>query len=145
MKRYISIILILLCFFVLNNLFAYTEKDAKNIGFELVLNKSGVNKIYYAKSASIDEDDNIVSTLLSNNRHIFPFLSSSTDTTLSDYLYFVWELDDASGATITLRFVSSPRYGIVGLSSCTVSFSVLPIRYVGSINPTRQGSKREKE
>lgn len=107
MKRYISIILILLCFFVLNNLFAYTEKDAKNIGFELVLNKSGVNKIYYAKSASIDKDDNIVSTLLSNNRHIFPFLSSSTDTTLSDYLYFVWELDDASGATITLRFVSS--------------------------------------
>ena len=58
----------------MNNLFAYTEKDAKNIGFELVLNKSGVNKIYYAKSASIDEDDNIT------------FEVAFLDANYSDYL-----------------------------------------------------------
>ena len=108
MKRYISIILILLCFFVLNNLFAYTSSDNKQISYFLELNKSGVNKIYFAESATIDEkDQSIISTPLSNNRHIFPLLSNSTDTTLSDNLFFVWELDDATGAEISLKFVSS--------------------------------------
>ena len=108
MKRYISIILILLCFFVLNNLFAYTSSDNKQISYILELNKSGVNKIYFAESATIDEkDQSIISTPLSNNRHIFPLLSNSTDITLSDNLFFVWELDDATGAEISLKFVSS--------------------------------------
>ena len=107
MKRYISIILILLCFFVLNNLFAYTSSDNKQISYILELNKSGVNKIYFAESATIDEKGHIISTPLSNNRHIFPLLSNSTDTTLSDNLFFVWELDDATGAEISLKFVSS--------------------------------------
>ena len=108
MKRYISIILILLCFFVLNNLFAYTSSDNKQISYFLELNKSGVNKIYFAESATIDKkDQSIISTPLSNNRHIFPLLSNSTDTTLSDNLFFVWELDDATGAEISLKFVSS--------------------------------------
>ena len=107
MKRYISIILILLCFFVLNNLFAYTSSDNKQISYILELNKSGVNKIYFAESATIDEKGHIISTPLSNNRHIFPLLSNSTDTTLSDNLFFVWELDDATGAKISLKFVSS--------------------------------------
>ena len=107
MKRYISIILILLCFFVLNNLFAYTSSDNKQISYILELNKSGVNKIYLAESATIDEKDHIISTPLSNNRHIFPLLSNSTDITLSDNLFFVWELDDATGAEISLKFVSS--------------------------------------
>ena len=106
MKRYISIILILLCFFVLNNLFAYTSSDNKQISYFLELNKSGVNKIYFAESATIDEKDHIISTPLSNNRHIFPLLSNSKDT-LSDNLFFVWELDDATGAEISLKFVSS--------------------------------------
>ena len=107
MKRYISII-ILLCFFVLNNLFAYTSSDNKQISYFLELNKSGVNKIYFAESATIDKkDQSIISTPLSNNRHIFPLLSNSTDTTLSDNLFFVWELDDATGAEISLKFVSS--------------------------------------
>ena len=57
MKRYISIILILLCFFVLNNLFAYTSSDNKQISYFLELNKSGVNKIYFAESATIDKKD----------------------------------------------------------------------------------------
>lgn len=108
MRRYISIILILLCFFVLNNLFAYTSSDNKQISYFLELNKSGVNKIYFAESATIDKkDQSIISTPLSNNRHIFPLLSNSTDTTLSDNLFFVWELDDATGAEIFLKFVSS--------------------------------------
>ena len=110
MKRYISIILILLCFFVLNNLFAYTSSDNKQISYFLELNKSGVNKIYFAESATIDKkDQSIISTPLSNNRHIFPLLSNSTDITLSDNdnLFFVWELDDATGAEISLKFVSS--------------------------------------
>lgn len=109
MKRYISII-ILLCFFVLNNLFAYTSSDNKQISYFLELNKSGVNKIYFAESATIDKkDQSIISTPLSNNRHIFPLLSSSTDIILSDNdnLFFVWELDDATGAEISLKFVSS--------------------------------------
>ena len=107
MRRYISIILIILCFFVLNNLFAYTSSDNKQISYFLELNKSGVNKIYFAESATIDEKGHIISTPLSNNRHIFPLLSNSTDTTLSDNLFFVWELDDATGAEISLKFVSS--------------------------------------
>ena len=109
MKRYISIILILLCFFVLNNLFAYTSSDNKQISYFLELNKSGVNKIYFAESATIDEKDHIISTPLSNNRHIFPLLSNSKDIILSDNdnLFFVWELDDATGAEISLKFVSS--------------------------------------
>ena len=107
MRRYISIILIILCFFVLNNLFAYTSSDNKQISYILELNKSGVNKIYFAESATIDEKGHIISTPLSNNRHIFPLLSNSTDTTLSDNLFFVWELDDATGAEISLKFVSS--------------------------------------
>ena len=107
MRRYISIILIILCFFVLNNLFAYTSSDNKQISYILELNKSGVNKIYFAESATIDEKGHIISTPLSNNRHIFPLLSNSTDTTLSDNLFFVWELDDATGAKISLKFVSS--------------------------------------
>ena len=109
MKRYISIILILLCFFVLNNLFAYTSSDNKQISYILELNKSGVNKIYFAESATIetiDEEVHIISTPLSNNRLIFPLLSNSKDT-LSDNLFFVWELDDATGAEISLKFVSS--------------------------------------
>lgn len=110
MRRYISIILILLCFFVLNNLFAYTSSDNKQISYILELNKSGVNKIYFAESATIDEkDQSIISTPLSNNRHIFPLLSNSKDIILSDNdnLFFVWELDDATGAEISLKFVSS--------------------------------------
>ena len=108
MRRYISIILIIFCFFVLNNLFAYTSSDNKQISYFLELNKSGVNKIYFAESATIDKkDQSIISTPLSNNRHIFPLLSNSTDTTLSDNLFFVWELDDATGAEISLKFVSS--------------------------------------
>ena len=110
MKRYISIILILLCFFVFNNLFAYTSSDNKQISYFLELNKSGVNKIYFAESATIDKkDQSIISTPLSNNRHIFPLLSNSTDIILSDNdnLFFVWELDDATGAEISLKFVSS--------------------------------------
>ena len=109
MKRYISIILILLCFFVLNNLFAYTSSDNKQISYILELNKSGVNKIYFAESATIDEKGHIISTPLSNNRHIFPLLSNSKDIILSDNdnLFFVWELDDATGAEISLKFVSS--------------------------------------
>ena len=110
MRRYISIILILLCFFVLNNLFAYTSSDNKQISYFLELNKSGVNKIYFAESATIDEkDQSIISTPLSNNRHIFPLLSNSKDIILSDNdnLFFVWELDDATGAEISLKFVSS--------------------------------------
>lgn len=108
MKRYISIILILLCFFALNNLFAYTSSDNKQISYILELNKSGVNKIYFAESATIDKkDQSIISTPLLNNRHIFPLLSNSTDITLSDNLFFVWELDDATGAEISLKFVSS--------------------------------------
>ena len=109
MRRYISIILIILCFFVLNNLFAYTSSDNKQISYILELNKSGVNKIYFAESATIetiDEEVHIISTPLSNNRLIFPLLSNSKDT-LSDNLFFVWELDDATGAEISLKFVSS--------------------------------------
>ena len=68
-----------------------------------MLNKSGVNKIYFAEDVS--------KTPLDNNRHIFPVLGENSDgskaTSITDNLYFFWELDDASGAVINLKFVSS--------------------------------------
>ena len=91
---------------VLSDLFAYyacTNSDNKNNNFTLVLNKSGVNKIYFAEDSS--------KTPVTNNRHIFPLLgkdeNGASNTYIEDDLYFFWELDDADGATITLKFLSS--------------------------------------
>ena len=104
MKR-IIVFWILILSLITNNLFAYTTSDNMSTKFNLELNKSGVNRIYFAESAALNDDKTISATSISNNRHIFPLLTN--DSELSDELYFVWELGDSTGATINLKFVSS--------------------------------------
>ena len=107
MKR---IIALSLCIFIVFPLFSeitgYTKGEKLTQEFTLMLNKSGVNKIYFTEG-SYDESNNLIQSPISNNRHIFPVLDGSKDTSISDFLCFVWELDDAEGATINLKFVSS--------------------------------------
>lgn len=105
MKRKFILVLVFLFFFVIHVYASITEytKSSTSQNFTLMLNKSGVNKIYFAEDAS--------KTPLDNNRHIFPVLGEKSDgskeTSITDNLYFFWELDDASGAVINLKFVSS--------------------------------------
>ena len=107
MKR---IIALSLCIFIVFPLFSeitgYTKGEKFTQEFTLMLNKSGVNKIYFTEG-SYDESNNLIQSPISNNRHIFPFLDGSKATSISDFLCFVWELDDAEDATINLKFVSS--------------------------------------
>ena len=107
MKR---IIALSLCIFIVFPLFSeitgYTKGEKLTQEFTLMLNKSGVNKIYFTEG-SYDESNNLIQSPISNNRHIFPVLDGSKATYISDFLCFVWELDDAEGATINLKFVSS--------------------------------------
>ena len=104
MKKKFILVLVFLFIFVIH-VYASTitdyTKSSTSQNFTLMLNKSGVNKIYFAEDAK--------KTPLDNNRHIFPLLSNSKDIILSDNdnLFFVWELDDATGAEISLKFVSS--------------------------------------
>ena len=105
MKRKFILVLVFLFFFVIHVYASITEYTISSTSqnFTLMLNKSGVNKIYFAEDAS--------KTPLDNNRHIFPVLGEKSDgskeTSITDNLYFFWELDDASGAVINLKFVSS--------------------------------------
>ena len=107
MKR---IIALSFCIFIVLPLFSeitgYTKGEKFTQEFTLMLNKSGVNKIYFTEG-SYDESNNLIQSPISNNRHIFPVLDGSKATYISDFLCFVWELDDAEGATINLKFVSS--------------------------------------
>ena len=107
MKR---IIALSFCIFIVLPLFSeitgYTKGEKSTQEFTLMLNKSGVNKIYFTEG-SYDESNNLIQSPISNNRHIFPVLDGSKATYISDFLCFVWELDDAEGATINLKFVSS--------------------------------------
>ena len=106
MKKKFILVLVLLFIFVIHvyasTITEYT-KSSTSQNFTLMLNKSGVNKIYFAEDAS--------KTPLVNNRHIFPVLGENSNgskaTSITDNLYFFWELDDASGAVINLKFVSS--------------------------------------
>ena len=106
MKKKFILVLVFLFIFVIHvyasTITEYT-KSSTSQNFTLMLNKSGVNKIYFAEDAS--------KTPLDNNRHIFPVLGEKSDgskeTSITDNLYFFWELDDASGAVINLKFVSS--------------------------------------
>ena len=106
MKKKFILVLVLLFIFVIHvyasTITEYT-KSSTSQNFTLMLNKSGVNKIYFAEDAS--------KTPLVNNRHIFPVLGENSNgskaTLITDNLYFFWELDDASGAVINLKFVSS--------------------------------------
>ena len=106
MKKKFILVLVFLFIFVIH-VYASTitdyTKSSTSQNFTLMLNKSGVNKIYFAEDAS--------KTPLDNNRHIFPVLGEKSDgskeTSITDNLYFFWELDDASGAVINLKFVSS--------------------------------------
>lgn len=88
----------------------YSKGTKSTQNFTLMLNKSGVNKIYFADK-SVDSEGNPVSVAISNNRHIFPILGEDSNgtkvTSIKDSMYFFWELDDAAGATINLKFVSS--------------------------------------
>ena len=88
----------------------YSKGTKSTQNFTLMLNKSGVNKIYFADK-SVDSEGNPVSVAISNNRHIFPMLGEDSNgtkaTSIKDSMYFFWELDDAAGATINLKFVSS--------------------------------------
>ena len=105
MKRKFILVLVFLFFFVIHVYASITEYTISSTSqnFTLMLNKSGVNKIYFAEDAS--------KTPLVNNRHIFPVLGENSNgskaTSITDNLYFFWELDDASGAVINLKFVSS--------------------------------------
>lgn len=111
MKR---IIALSFCIFIVLPLFSeitgYTKGEKSTQEFTLMLNKSGVNKIYFTEG-SYDESNNLIQSPISNNRHIFPVLGENSNgskaTSISDFLCFVWELDDAEGATINLKFVSS--------------------------------------
>ena len=105
MKKKFILVFVFLFIFVIHvyatTITEYT-KSSTSQNFTLMLNKSGVNKIYFAEDAK--------KTPLDNNRHIFPVLSENSDgskTSITDTLYFFWELDDASGAVINLKFVSS--------------------------------------
>ena len=106
MKKKFILVLVLLFIFVIHvyasTITEYT-KSSTSQNFTLMLNKSGVNKIYFA--------EDVLKTPLDNNRHIFPVLGENSDgskaTSITDNLYFFWELDDASGAVINLKFVSS--------------------------------------
>ena len=105
MKKKFILVFVFLFIFVIHvyatTITEYT-KSSTSQNFTLMLNKSGVNKIYFAEDAK--------KTPLDNNRHIFPVLGENSDgskTSITDTLYFFWELDDASGAVINLKFVSS--------------------------------------
>lgn len=105
-KKYSALLLcILMTLPLFSEITEYNEGHNSSQKFTLMLNKSGVNKIYFTEG-SYDEPGNLVQNPISNNRHIFPILET-TATSIPDFLCFVWELDDASGATINLKFVSS--------------------------------------
>ena len=107
MKKTIVISIFLILSFITKCLFAYTTDDKKSNSFYLELNKSGVNKIYFAESITLENGVIKEAVSVTNNRHILPLFSSSKPTTISDQLYFVWELDDSAGGKINLKFVSS--------------------------------------
>lgn len=107
MKKTIVISIFLILSFITKCLFAYTTDDKKSNSFYLELNKSGVNKIYFAESITLENGVIKEAVSVTNNRHILPLYSSSDPTTISDQLYFVWELDDSAGGKINLKFVSS--------------------------------------
>ncbi|MGN0841299.1 MAG: hypothetical protein ACI4NB_10775 [Candidatus Ornithospirochaeta sp.] len=105
-KKYSALLLcILMTLPLFSEITEYAKGPHSTQQFDLMLNKSGVNKIYFTE-CSYDESGNLVQNPISNNRHIFPILGT-TATSIPDILCFVWELDDASGATINLKFVSS--------------------------------------
>ena len=95
MKR---IIALSFCIFIVLPLFSemtgYTKGEKSTQEFTLMLNKSGVNKIYFTEG-SYDESNNLIQSPISNNRHIFPILGENSNglkaTSISDFLCFVWE------------------------------------------------------
>ena len=97
MKKTIVISIFLILSFITKCLFAYTTDDKKSNSFYLELNKGGVNKIYFAESITLENGVIKEAVSVTNNRHILPLYSSSKPTTISDQLYFVWELDDSAG------------------------------------------------
>ena len=79
MKR---IIALSFCIFIVLPLFSeitgYTKGEKSTQEFTLMLNKSGVNKIYFTEG-SYDESNNLIQSPISNNRHIFPVLGENSN------------------------------------------------------------------
>ena len=90
---------ILIVFFFLS-LMTVTLSAVSPIGFKLKLDVNGINNIYFTR-------DSGTSSLLSENKYIFPLLTSSDQKELTGEVYFHWELADDEGAVITLKFVKN--------------------------------------